>query len=155
MNQMEQDYVKIFATNRKARHDYQIFTKYEAGIVLQGSEVKSIKAGDINLKDSYVEILFGELYLINVHVGPYKPATKYNHAPERKRKLLMHKKEISKLYGKLKEKGLSMVPLQVYSKNGKIKVEVATVRGKKSFDKRETIKQRDFDREKARDFKTR
>ncbi len=140
--------------NRKARHDYEIIETYEAGIELKGSEVKSIRTGSANLKDSYAEIDNGEVYINNFHISPYKFASAHtNHDPYRKKKLLLHKSEIRKLIGKTKEKGLTLVPLKVYSKNGKIKVEIALAKGKKLYDKRKDIKEKDIRREQERAMK--
>ncbi len=134
--------------NRKAKHDYEILETYEAGIVLKGSEVKAIRMGSANLKDSYAEIEKGEVYLNNFHISPYKFASTHtNHDPYRRKKLLLHKYQIRKLIGKVKEKGLTLIPLRVYSKNGRIKVELALARGKKLYDKRRDIKERDLARE--------
>lgn len=139
--------------NRKARHDYEILETYEAGIVLKGSEVKSIRMGSANLKDSYAEVKDGEVYINNFHISPYKFSSKHtNHDPYRKKKLLLHKYQIRKLIGKVKEKGLTLVPLRVYSKNGRIKVELALARGKKLYDKRKDIKERDLAREAEREL---
>lgn len=140
--------------NRKARHDYEILETYETGIVLLGSEVKSIKMGNANLKDSYADIDGGELWLYNFHVSPYKFASeKFNHMPLRPKKLLLHKREIAKLIGKTKEKGYTLVPLKVYTKNGLIKVELALAKGKKLYDKRQSLKERELNLEKERAFK--
>ncbi len=135
--------MKILATNRKAYHDYEIIDTFEAGIVLTGSEVKSAKRGSINLKDSYCRIKGGEIFLVNAYIAPYKPATYNNHDPERERKLLMHKKEIIKLHSKVKERGLTLIPLKVYiNKRGLIKVEIALAKGKKNYEKKQKIKER-------------
>ncbi len=139
--------MKIVATNRKAYHDYEILETYEAGIVLKGTEVKSAKNGRINLKDSYAKIENGEVFLINAHISPYSHGNVYNHDPRRTRKLLLHKKEIMRLYGKVKEKGLTLIPLKAYIKNGKIKIELGLCKGKKVYDKRAEIKKRDLERE--------
>ena len=139
--------MKIVATNRKAYHDYEILETYEAGIVLKGTEVKSAKQGRINLKDSYAKIEDGEIFLLNAHISPYTHGNVYNHDPRRTRKLLLHKKEIMRLYGKVKEKGLTLIPLKAYIKNGKIKIELGLCKGKKVFDKRAEIKKRDLERE--------
>ncbi len=143
--------------NRKARHDYEIIETYEAGIELKGTEVKSIRAGSANLKDSYAEIDHGEVYVNNFHISPYKFAAAFvNHDPYRRKKLLLHKAQIRKLIGKTKEKGLTLIPLKVYSKNGRIKMEIALAKGKKLYDKRKDIKERDIQREQERalrDFK--
>ena len=139
--------MKIVATNRKAYNDYEILETYEAGIVLKGTEVKSAKNGRINLKDSYAKIENGEVFLINAHISPYSHGNVYNHDPRRTRKLLLHKKEIMRLYGKVKEKGLTLIPLKAYIKNGKIKIELGLCKGKKVYDKRAEIKKRDLERE--------
>ncbi len=137
--------------NRKARHDYEIIETYEAGIELKGSEVKSIRMGNANLKDSYAEIDSGEVFISNFHISPYKFASQHtNHDPYRKKKLLLHKSQIRKLIGKTKEKGLTLVPLKVYTKHGRIKVEIALAKGKKLYDKRRDIKERDIKREQER-----
>ncbi|WP_035588716.1 SsrA-binding protein SmpB [Hippea jasoniae] len=139
--------------NRKARHDYEILETIEAGIALKGSEVKSIRMGSANLKDSYAEIKDGEVFINNFHISPYKFASAHtNHDPYRKKKLLLHKYQIRRLIGKVKEKGLTLIPLRVYSKNGKIKVELALAKGKKLYDKRRDIKERDLAREAQREL---
>ena len=135
--------IKVIATNRKARHDYHIDDVLEAGMVLTGSEIKSIRAGQINLRDSYATIRDGEVWLMNAHISPYKQASYQNHEPKRERKLLLHRREIDRLTGKLQEKGLTLVPLKVYLKNGRAKVELGLARGKKSYDKRQTLRERD------------
>jgi len=135
------------ATNRKARHDYFILESWECGIVLTGTEIKSVREGRVNLKDGYAAIKEGEIWLFNVHISPYEKGSYYNHEPLRPRKLLMHKKEIMRLMGKIKEKGLTLVPLSMYIKEGKrAKVELAMVKGKTSYDKREAIAARDAKR---------
>ena len=139
---MSEQAIKVVATNRKARHDYIIEDKYEAGMVLTGSEIKSIRAGQINLRDSYAAIREGEIWLLNAHISPYKQANRENHEPRRERKLLLHRREISRLTGKLQEKGLTLVPLQVYLKNGRAKIELGLARGKKTYDKRQTLRER-------------
>lgn len=139
--------IKIVTENKKARFDYHIIETFEAGMVLLGTEIKPIKAGQIQLKDSYVEFLNGEMYLLNAHISTYTKSSYNNHIPERKRKLLMKKSEINKLYARVKEKGLAIIPLKVYLKKGFVKIEIAFVKGKKSHDKRESIKKRDVDRE--------
>ncbi len=137
--------------NRKARHDYEIIETYEAGIELKGTEVKSIRTGSANLKDSYAEIDHGEVFVNNFHISPYKFASSFvNHDPYRRKKLLLHKSQIRKLIGKIQEKGLTLIPLKVYSKNGRIKMEVALAKGKKLYDKRRDIKKRDLQREQER-----
>ena len=144
---------KLICQNKKARHDYHIIDLYEAGIVLRGSEVKSCRAGKANLKDGYGRIKEGEIFLINSHISPYTYAHQLNHDPLRERKLLFHKSEIKKLYGKMRERGLSLIPLKMYFKNGKVKVEMAVAKGKKLHDKREDIKRKDFAREAEREFR--
>jgi SsrA-binding protein len=141
------DRVKVVATNRRARHDYAIVDTYEAGLVLLGSEVKSLREGHIQLKDSYATIEDGEAYLIGAHIAPYGYARDGGHEPERPRKLLLHKREIGRLAGTLAEKGLTLIPLQVYFKDGKAKVELAVAKGKRTVDKREDIRKRDAERE--------
>lgn len=135
--------IKIIANNRKARHDYHIDDTIEAGMVLTGSEIKSIRAGQINLRDSFATIRNGEAWLMNAHISPYKQASRQNHEPKRERKLLLHRREIDRLTGKLQEKGLTLVPLKVYLKNGRAKVELGLARGKKTYDKRQTLRERD------------
>ncbi len=138
---------KIIVDNRKARHDYFLVEKFEAGIVLVGTEVKSLRAGRANLKDSYAQIDDGELYLYNMHISPYEHGSFSNVDPTRKRKLLMHKREIMRLLGKVKEKGLTLVPTKLYFSNGRVKVEIALAQGKKLHDKRATQKEKDAKRE--------
>ena len=145
---------KLIAQNKKARHDYHILDTFEAGIVLVGSEVKSCRMGAVNLKDSYARIENGEIYLVNVHISPYPYANRLNHDPMRKRKLLFHKREIKKLYGKIRERGQAFVPIKFYfSPKGKIKVEMALARGKKIHDHREDIRKKDLKREAQRELK--
>ena len=144
---------RIAIDNRKARHDYQILDTYEAGIVLEGTEVKSIRAGKANLKDSYARVEKGELFLYNMHISPYEQGNRFNHESKRTRKLLMHKHEINRLLGKTKEKGLSLVPLKLYFKNNKVKVQIGLVRGKKLHDKRHALAERDAKREMERVYK--
>ncbi len=150
---MGDDAVHAVASNRKARFEYHILSTVEAGIVLTGTEVKSIRNGDVSLKDSYAAMRSGELFLVRLHIGHYPPANKFNHEPERDRKLLLNKKEINKLGGLVSEKGVTLVPLKLYIKNSKIKVELATAKGKKLYDKREAIAKRDLEREKEREWK--
>ena len=144
---------KLIARNRKARYDYEVLDSFETGIVLQGTEVKSLRAGKANLKDGYAAVQAGEVYLHNVHISPYEPGTTYNHEPERVRKLLLHRWEIRRLIGKTQQQGLTLVPLSLYFKRGKAKVELAVVRGKKQYDKRETMAQRQSDRDVQRALK--
>lgn len=141
---------KIVCTNRKARFDYNIEETYEAGMVLTGTEVKSLRNGRANLKDSYARVAGGEVFLIGCHISPYEMGTHSNHDPERARKLLLHKREIKRLTGKTNERGLTLVPLKIYFKAGKAKVELALGRGKKVYDKRETMRRRTADREMER-----
>jgi len=145
---------KIIAKNKKASHNYQILETIEAGIALLGSEVKSCRLGRVNLKDGYARIENGEIYLVDVHISPYTYANRFNHDPLRKRKLLLHKREIKKLYGKIREKGQSFIPLKFYfNEKGKVKVEMALVKGKKLYDRREEIRRRDIKREVERELK--
>ena len=139
--------IKIVAENRKARHDYHIHETYEAGIVLTGTEVKSLRAGKANLKDSYARIENAEVMLHNMHISPYEQGNRFNHEPLRTRKLLLHRYEINKLIGKTKEKGFTLVPLKIYFTRGKAKVELALASGKKLYDKREDMAERDARRE--------
>ncbi|HEV8562596.1 MAG TPA: SsrA-binding protein SmpB [Actinophytocola sp.] len=141
---------KVIASNRKARHDYAILDTFEAGVVLQGTEVKSLREGRASLVDAFATVDDGEVWLRNVHIPEYVQGTWTNHAPRRTRKLLLHRKEILRLIGKSKESGLSLVPLSMYFKDGKVKVELALARGKKSYDKRQDMAKRDADREIAR-----
>ncbi|MBP2654767.1 MAG: smpB [Firmicutes bacterium] len=145
--------IKIVAENRKARHDYHIHENYEAGIALTGTEVKSLRAGKANLKDSYARIDNGELMLHNMHISPYDQGNRFNHEPLRTRKLLMHRYEINKLIGKTKEKGYTLVPLKLYLTRGKVKLELGLATGKKTYDKRQDIAERDAKREVARAFR--
>ena len=137
------------ATNRQAAYRYHLMDKWEAGLVLTGTEVKSLRGGKAQLKDGYAAIQNGEVWLYNVHIPPYGPATRENHEPERPRKLLMHKREIERLIGKTKEKGLRSIPTRLYFKGPRAKVEIALARGK-DVDKRQTIKERELKREMAR-----
>jgi len=139
--------IKIVAQNKKARHDYFIEQTIEAGIVLSGTEVKSIRQGKVNLKDSYASIENGEVFINGMHVSPYEQGNIFNKDPLRVRKLLLHKSEISKLIGYTQQKGLTLVPTQLYLKNGRVKVELAVARGKKLYDKRDDIAKRDAKRE--------
>jgi SsrA-binding protein len=152
---MTQPHIKIVCQNKKARHDYHIMEVIEAGMVLVGTEVKSLREGRANLKDSYARIRNGELYLVQAHISPYSHAHYDNHDPERVRKLLVHKRELKRLTGKTQEKGLTLVPLKIYFKEGKAKVELALASGKKSYDKRETLKRKDQKREMERAIKDR
>ena len=143
----------VLATNRKAYHEYEILEKFEAGIALQGTEVKSIRQSKINLKESHVKVINNEMMLVGCHISPYDFGNRFNHDPLRTRKLLMHKKEIFKLMGKVNEKGLALTALKVYLKKGLIKIEVALVRGKKLYDKRRSEKEKDLSIEMNRALK--
>jgi SsrA-binding protein len=138
---------KALATNRKAYHDYQIIETLEAGWVLTGAEIKSVRAGRVNLRDAYIQIRSGEAWLENVHISPYDPASRQNVDPYRTRKLLLHRDEINRWMGKVLEKGLTIVPLRVYLKKNRAKMEIALVRGKRQYDKRAAIAKRETERE--------
>ena len=138
---------KALATNRKALFNYEILERVEAGVVLVGTEVKSIREGGLNFRDSFVEFRGGELFLVGCRIGPYSHGNLMNHAEDRVRRLLLHKREILKFGGRATERGLTIVPLRAYFKNGRVKLEIGLARGKKSHDKRETIKRRDIERE--------
>ncbi|ATY09864.1 SsrA-binding protein SmpB [Amycolatopsis sp. VS8301801F10] len=141
---------KVIASNRKARHDYSILDTYEAGMVLQGTEVKSLRAGKASLVDAFATVDDGEVWLRNVHIPEYTQGTWTNHMPRRTRKLLLHRREIERLIGKTKESGLSLVPLSMYFKDGKVKVEIALAKGKKAYDKRQTLAKRDAQKDISR-----
>ncbi len=145
--------IKIICQNKKARHDYHIEDTLEAGVVLQGTEVKALREGKANLADCYARVEREEVFMHHCHISPYTPAHSFNHDPMRKRKLLLHKKEISKLIGASREKGYNLIPLKLYFKNGRVKVELALAKSKKAYDKRDTIKKREADREIARAMK--
>jgi SsrA-binding protein len=148
--------VRTIAVNKHVSHDYEILEKFEAGMALQGSEVKSIRDGRISLKESYAEIKNGEVFLVKCHVSPYEAANIFNHDPLRDRKLLLHHREIKRLAGKIQERGLTLVPTRVLiSDRGKIKLELALVRGKREYEKREAIKKRDTAREIRAEIKKR
>jgi len=150
---MNSEYIKLIGTNKKARFNYQIDAEYEAGIVLVGSEVKSMREGRASFQDSYADIRNGELFLRQLHISPYEYAYNANHEALRTRKLLLHRYEIKKLFARMKEKGYSLIPLKIYFKNDKIKVLLGLGKGKKLYDKRESIKQKDVDRDMDRDRK--
>jgi len=139
--------IKVVAQNRKARHNYFIEDSYEAGMVLKGTEVKALREGKVNLKDGYARIKGGELFLMDVHISPYAFGNRLNHDPLRPRKLLMHGGEIHRLTGKVKEKGFSLIPLSIYFSHGRAKVSLALAKGKKLYDKRETLKRRAMEKE--------
>lgn len=138
---------KVVATNRRARHNYDIVDVFEAGIVLRGSEVKSLRAGQVQLKDAYATIRNGELWLENAHIAPYSFASGGGHDPERPRKLLLHRREIDRLIGKVNEQGLTLIPLQVYFTSGKAKIELALAKGRRTYDKRRKLAEREQKRE--------
>lgn len=146
---------KLIASNKKAYHDYFIDETYETGVALHGTEVKSMRMGKCSIKESFVRIENGEVFVYGMHVSPYEKGNLFNKDPLRVKKLLMHRYEINKLEGKIKEKGYTLVPLQVYFKKGRVKVEIGLARGKKLYDKRETIAKKDARRETEREFKVR
>jgi SsrA-binding protein len=147
--------VKIVAQNRKARHDYHILDTWEAGLVLVGTEVKSVRLGRVNLKDSYARFSGTELFLYQCHISPYEQGGRWNHDPLRTRKLLLTRREIRKLTGKVEERGLTLIPLKVYFKKGFAKIELALAKGKKQYDRREDLAKRDAEREMERAYKRR
>ena len=148
--------VKVIATNRKAGFEYFLLERFEAGLALKGSEIKSIRAGQMSIAESYVDIENGrEAFLVEAHIAPYEQANRYNHDPKRKRRLLLHKKEIRELWNSVRLKGMTIVPTRVYLKDGRAKIEIALARGKKLHDKRETIAKRDAEREAKREAHTR
>ncbi|MGI6632889.1 MAG: SsrA-binding protein SmpB [Bacillota bacterium] len=147
--------VKIIAQNRKARHDYFIEDTVEAGIALIGTEVKSLRLGRANLGDAYAEITGGEVFLQNAHIAQYDPASRFNHDPLRPRRLLLHKREIRKLQSKVAERGYTLVPLSLYFRDGRVKVELALAKGRKAYDKREAIRDRDVRRDMDRSVRER
>jgi SsrA-binding protein len=144
---------KLICTNKKARRDYAIDESYEAGMVLMGTEVKALRQGKAHLKDSYARIKDGEIFLVDTHISPYSYGNQLNHEPDRIRKLLMHKREIRKLYGKTMERGYTLVPLKIYFKDGKAKVEIGLGKGKRLYDKREDLKRKAMERDMERSFK--
>lgn len=151
---MSSEHIKIISENRKARHDYHILEEIEAGLVLRGTEVKALREGRANLKDSYGRFNNnGELFIYQMHISPYSHAHYDNHEPERARKLLLHKSELKRLYGKIREKGCTLVPLRIYFKEGKAKVGIALAKGKRMYDKRDSIKEREVRREMDRAMK--
>ena len=142
---------RVICKNKRAHFDFFIDEVYEAGIVLTGTEVKALRQGKGNLKDSYARVKNEEIYLVDAHISPYTHGNRNNHDPDRPRKLLMHKREIRRLYGKSKEKGFSLIPTKMYFKDGKVKVEIGLGKGKRSYDKREVLKQKTIEREVERD----
>lgn len=145
--------IKIVATNRKASHEYFLLDRFEAGIVLQGSEIKSIRAGQISLAEAYVQVDGEEAWLMDAHIAPYDHAGIFNHEPRRPRKLLLHKSEVRQLWDNVRQKGVTIIPLRVYLKEGRAKVEVAIAKGKKLYDKRESIAKRDAERDIERNLR--
>ncbi|WP_147612414.1 SsrA-binding protein SmpB [Treponema pectinovorum] len=145
--------VKMIAQNKKARFDYFVEESYECGIVLEGTEVKSVKAGNISFNDSFAEIINGELWVRNFHISEYKYSSIFNHNPDRVKKLLVHKEELKRIKRKVDEKGYTLIPLDFYLKNGRVKMNLGICKGKKQFDKRASIKERDINRELSREFK--
>ena len=150
---MASDGIKIIAKNRKAHHDYFIEETYEAGIVLTGTEVKSIRLGKVNLKDSYADVKQGEVYLHNMHISPYEKGNIFNSDPTRDRKLLLNRREINKLIGYIQQRGYSLIPLQIYLARGLVKVQLAVAKGKKLYDKRSDVAKRDAQRSMERAFR--
>lgn len=143
--------VKTVATNRKARFEYQLLETFEAGLVLKGTEIKSVRRGQISLQEAYVRTDGKEAWLVGAHIAPYEHASAFQHDPDREKKLLLNKREIRELYDAVRIKGLTIIPVRVYLKGGRAKVEIAIAKGKKKYDKREAIKKRDFEREESRD----
>lgn len=149
------EHIKIACENRKARHDYFIHETYEAGLELKGTEVKSLRVGKANLRDSYAQILNGEIFVEHMHISPYEQGNIFNHDPLRRRKLLMHKKEILKLFGKTREKGFTLIPLKIYFKQGRAKMELALASGKHNYDKRVALAEKSAKRDIERAIKNR
>jgi SsrA-binding protein len=147
--------VKVVATNRKASHEYFLLERYEAGLVLQGSEIKSIRAGQISLNEAYVRIDGKEAWLMDAHIAPYEQASIHNHEPRRPRKLLLHRTEIRRLWNEVRQKGVTIIPTRAYIKQGRAKLEIAVAKGKKLYDKRQAIAKRDNEREIERNYKIR
>lgn len=146
------DGTKLVASNRKASHDYFLEDRFEAGIALMGSEIKSVRDGKVQLREAYVDVKSGQAYLLNAHISPYDPAARDNHDPLRPRRLLLHKKEIAKLLEKTQQKGFTIVPTRMYLSKGRAKLEIALARGKRDYDKRQVIAERDSKREIAREL---
>ena len=143
--------VKTVATNRKARFEYQLLETFEAGLVLKGTEIKSVRRGQISLQEAYVRTDGKQAWLVGAHIAPYEHASAFQHDPDREKKLLLNKREIRELYDAVRIKGLTIIPVRVYLNGGRAKVEIAIAKGKKKYDKREAIKKRDFEREESRD----
>jgi SsrA-binding protein len=153
VSRQSEDGVKQIATNRKAQHDYFVEDRYEAGVALTGTEIKSVRAARVNLRDGFVQIRGGEAWLLNVHISPYDFGNRENHEPRRERKLLLHRQELRKLQAKVSERGWTIVPLSMYLKDGLAKIEIALVRGKRLYDKRDAVAERDADRDLARELR--
>ena len=149
------EHVKVVAVNRRATHDYFIDDRLEAGIALTGTEIKSIREGRVNLREGYARVVDGEAWLVNVHIAPYEHGNRYNHEPLRDRKLLLHRDEINTLIGKVRQRGYTLIPLQLYLKHGKAKVELGLARGKRQYDKREAIAKREAQRDIERSLRGR
>lgn len=147
--------IKIVTENRRARHEYHLLEIFEAGLELKGTEVKSLRNGKANLQDAYARVENGEVFLYNMHISPYEMGNRYNHEPKRKRRLLLHKSEINRLYAKVREKGLTLIPLKVYFVRGRAKLELALAQGKKLYDKRSDIAEKEAKRDIQRAFKER
>ena len=147
--------IKVVATNRKAGRDFHLEERREAGLVLMGTEIKSIRAGRVNLSDGYVQPRDGELWLLNVHIAPYDPSGRYGHEPRRPRKLLLHRREMDRLISRVQERGYTIVPVRLYLRGGRAKVEIALARGKRKYDKRQTIAEREAQRQIERELKER
>ncbi len=152
---MASEGIKVIAENRKAYHDYFIEERVEAGIILTGTEIKSVRHGRVNLKDSYARLENGELWLYQMHISPYEQGNRFNHDPLRKRKLLLHRSEIAKLIGKIQLQGLTLIPLRIYLKQGLAKIDLAVCRGKKNYDKRQDMAEKDAKREIERHLRER
>jgi SsrA-binding protein len=149
------EHIKVVATNRKAGFEYYLFERFEAGLALQGSEIKSIRAGQISLAEAYVNVDGKNAWLVEAHIAPYEQANRFNHDPKRSRRLLLHKKEIHELWDAVRQKGVTIVPTRMYLKNGRAKLEMAIAKGKKLHDKRATIAKRDAERESEREMRVR
>lgn len=148
--------IKVVATNRKASFEYFLLEKFEAGLSLQGSEIKSIRAGQVSIVEAYVDIEGGEeAWLVEAHIAPYAQANRFNHDPKRKRRLLLHKKQIREIWNQVRQKGMTVVPTRIYLKDGRAKIEIALARGKKAYDKRESIAKRDRERGAERESRVR
>ncbi|PKO18620.1 MAG: SsrA-binding protein [Chloroflexi bacterium HGW-Chloroflexi-10] len=145
--------IKVISKNRKATFEYFLLESFEAGLSLQGSEIKSIRAGQVSITEAFIQIENMEAWLMNAHIAPYESASYFNHDPKRKRRLLLHKKEVSKMWNEVRQKGVTIVPVKLYIKNGLAKIEIAIAKGKKLYDKRDSIAKRDQDRETSRNAK--